>query len=485
MQDKDVQNIPIPTELPAAPDLKDLPTEVLHSGTVETLLQQNQDLMSRLSITIRRNAELEQELHKTHVEHQRMLRQKEAFEDETQLARDSFHKVQSENLQLRTEIEKHEKDFARVYAEAQEIKGRIADFEKQASDAKDEAKSTNVRYQSYRQKIRDKIRPYIRELKASNLESQKLYAKYEQLSVTLKKQITDSNRYIQEQGKRFEDDQRQLVEYHESRYSELEAKFNKATTDLDFFRQRAHDYENKNENLNEKNINLENQKVLAERNLAEFEQKHHKEVKELQEKLVEHRTNSTSKTSEIENYQRQKEKMEERVKVLTAENEKLTGQLEGIQTLWDRNMKELEELRKDEHSVQTLNRELTKTVQDLRKDNDRMRSELGALQDESEKKISALSQRVKILSEENGYNLLPEEKAEEDLNIEPNNEILGRIETLMAEIQSGYSSKKASDEMPAPAPCEEKDESVRKRLEKLSAKIIKDRNNEVSGGSNA
>ena len=54
--------IPIPTNIPPPPSLENLPFDVLHSATVEMLIQQNDDLTSRLKINIRRNSQLEQKI---------------------------------------------------------------------------------------------------------------------------------------------------------------------------------------------------------------------------------------------------------------------------------------------------------------------------------------------------------------------------------------------------------------------------------------
>lgn len=64
MSQKDIKLIPIPlpTEIPAPPSLENLPLDVIHSATVEMLLQQNDDLSSRLKVNIRRNSQQEQQI---------------------------------------------------------------------------------------------------------------------------------------------------------------------------------------------------------------------------------------------------------------------------------------------------------------------------------------------------------------------------------------------------------------------------------------
>src|SRR4051812_19023876 len=57
-----IPDIALPNEIPPLPNLSDLPAQVLHSGTVETLLGQNEDLFARLKVSFRTNAELERQL---------------------------------------------------------------------------------------------------------------------------------------------------------------------------------------------------------------------------------------------------------------------------------------------------------------------------------------------------------------------------------------------------------------------------------------
>lgn len=63
---KDLENemipVPLPTEVPPPPQLDKIPLEILHSATVEMLIQQNEDLSSRLRVNIRRNSQLEQKI---------------------------------------------------------------------------------------------------------------------------------------------------------------------------------------------------------------------------------------------------------------------------------------------------------------------------------------------------------------------------------------------------------------------------------------
>ncbi len=56
-----VGQIPLPDELPKRNDFSHLPKEILKSSTVENLISQNEDLMARLKVSLRRLSLLENE----------------------------------------------------------------------------------------------------------------------------------------------------------------------------------------------------------------------------------------------------------------------------------------------------------------------------------------------------------------------------------------------------------------------------------------
>ena len=60
--DQDVNRIPIPSEIPMAIDTSLIPKEVLRTGAVESLISQNEDLMARIKVLIRRQSSLENQL---------------------------------------------------------------------------------------------------------------------------------------------------------------------------------------------------------------------------------------------------------------------------------------------------------------------------------------------------------------------------------------------------------------------------------------
>ena len=96
-------NIPLPDQLPAKPQLSHIPSEILKSSTIETLISQNEDLMSRLKITIRRlqlleneNQELGQEILQTKKAYNAMKDQLSIEEDKDQNWKDKIRQLEQE-----------------------------------------------------------------------------------------------------------------------------------------------------------------------------------------------------------------------------------------------------------------------------------------------------------------------------------------------------------------------------------------------------
>ena len=51
-----LMNIPTPNQIPVPLDLSELPDHILRSGAVEALTNQNEDLMARLSVVLRKTS---------------------------------------------------------------------------------------------------------------------------------------------------------------------------------------------------------------------------------------------------------------------------------------------------------------------------------------------------------------------------------------------------------------------------------------------
>lgn len=58
--DDAVKNIPLPNQLPKGMDFSEVPQPTLKSSTLESVISQNEDLMARLSMSLRKTNQLEE-----------------------------------------------------------------------------------------------------------------------------------------------------------------------------------------------------------------------------------------------------------------------------------------------------------------------------------------------------------------------------------------------------------------------------------------
>ncbi|WP_374030319.1 hypothetical protein [Bdellovibrio bacteriovorus] len=142
-----VGNIPLPDELPRQNDFSHLPKEILKSSTVENLISQNEDLMARLKVTLRRLSLLETENQK--------------FSEEANKARLSQSSVTDQIL-----VWKEKDNLWRQKVDQLEREKEIQAEKLRALTEKTQNMATELaRHEKYHERIKTQVKPYISELK--------------------------------------------------------------------------------------------------------------------------------------------------------------------------------------------------------------------------------------------------------------------------------------------------------------------------------
>lgn len=155
--DKKPLPIPLPTELPGALSLEGLPPSVLHSATVEALLQQVDDLTARLKVNLRRNSLLELDLKKA----------QENLE---------FLKQRNQSLEMKSLVEREkemsaERRFAELSQRIKDLEGQLSHYElrlsqsltesKSLRDQREELEKQTLRFQNLRKRVKSRLRNYL------------------------------------------------------------------------------------------------------------------------------------------------------------------------------------------------------------------------------------------------------------------------------------------------------------------------------------
>lgn len=346
-----VSEIPLPDEMPAAFNASQIPREILKSSTIENLISQNEDLMARLKVSIRRLALLESENQKLSEEAQRARLSQSAVADQILILKEKDGIWKQKLDQTEQEKEVHSE---RANAFQQRLQKLTAEVE---------------RHQKYHERIRTQVKPYIHQLKEY---SRNLEAKTETQSKECSKleaQISDLRYQIAEVTK----NSRLQVEIREKQAHEMvqfyEQQLHNQTEELKSLQGSHQELEIRALRLNkalEKQDELENQVVELLRSKEELKTRLEKEVVRLQDKTADlHRQNSRL---EIEHTDLRDLALthEERIKSLEKDKTGLTEQLDSLRYMWNAKTDENEKLKAAVQSLERLNVELSQSLNELR-----------------------------------------------------------------------------------------------------------------------
>lgn len=346
-----IENIPLPDELPARFDYTNLPKEVLKSSSIENLISQNEDLMTRLTVSLRRLALLENENNKLSEEARKARLSQAAVTDQILIFKEK------DNI-WKAKLDQAEKE-KEVYAEkAKAFQLRV-----------EQLANESARYHKYHDRIKNHVKPYIHQLKEYSRSLEDKTQRLSQEKSKLDAQVSDLRHQILEVTK----NSRAQMDLRERQNQELvqhyEEQIQRQAEELESLTSLNNELETKALRLNkalEKQDELENQVVELVRSKEELKNRLEQEVTRLQEKSSDlHRA---SKRSEIERADLQTLAMdhETQIKSLTKDRQTLTEQLDSLRYMWNAKVDETEKLKSAIQSLERLNIDLSQKVNELR-----------------------------------------------------------------------------------------------------------------------
>ena len=425
-----VSQLPVPNQLPQTPDLSHLPADILRSSTVETLIHQNEDLLSRLSLSLRRNSSLEENICQLEKKNRILAHKHSNLEDQIyvykkkdDLIEGKYTKYEERISELKKDLKLFETQYTELYSTSQsrvaDFKSRLALFSKRIG-----------RYSRFKKRA---IRIY-KELKASHLELRqdhsRLLTEVATLTETgkaMKKNMAAAVERIQQMEK---DHQRALAELTSSYEDQLQDKQKTTEIQSQEISALTDDLE-KAKKVYESNVELENQVVHLERKISDQKAGFSTEIEELQAQLQEQRQLAKQKVLEVHTLEEQISEAREVRDVTLNENQRLTDQVESLQTLWRNNNEKLESLQQKYTSLQKLNQQISITLNDTRKALQNERDQKETLNFRTKDKIDQLESQVHLLSTQ-----VREDSGSTELSrIKP--QVIDHLQSLIAEVQSG------------------------------------------------
>ena len=214
----------IPIELPPPPDLSNLPSHILHSGTVETLIGQNDDLMARLKVNIRRNSLFEQKILELEHINIEMTRANSSLLSQIQI-------YEEKDLIVREKLNANSQDREATKEEIALQKLKISNLEKRNSDLRLAAR--------YLRRVRRWVTPFVDKLKAELARERKTLLSKEATISDLRARLVETVNYAQNLERQSMKDQAALVERYETTYRKMQSDLEKATASAKLLRDKA------------------------------------------------------------------------------------------------------------------------------------------------------------------------------------------------------------------------------------------------------
>lgn len=351
--DEMVKNIPLPNQMPRGVNFRELPPSAMKSSTLETLISQNEDLMARLSVSLRKANQLEEKTAVLERENQSFKAKFEALHEQFMILHEKdrifssrSQQLLEENGHVRAHQQKLEKVYSELYVQAQAFQRRLQFLER------------------YRARVR----------KAS-VKVQERAKKYEPLK------------------SEFEQMRQTLSTSHTQMVNSYETKLAGCREEIDSLKGKA----SERDQIFDEKVRMHNQLVFEQRQNSLMREDSARTIARLENELADIRFQFKDALVNQEAQKKEIAHLHERLPTLENENKALLEQVESLQALWAHKQRETEGLEEKNRSLQKLNQNLSVTLNQQRKDIQQLQGEADAERFESSDRIKLLSNEVRML----------------------------------------------------------------------------------------
>lgn len=482
---------PLPNEMPDLVPVQE--PGLLKSRTVQSLINQTQDLMARLTVALKRNIDLEQRLEEQKYGYDTLLAEYDVYKDHTRFFKERISQLEIEINRLNEDKSETEKHFAMLYSQSESEEGKRKELQKKLH-----------RYQKFRIRIKKQIRPFVEELKTQLHElgqalqtSQGQKLKQDELIKDLRQKLEAAIQHIQSQHKKYEKDQVDLVNYHEARYKQTLEDLGRFKSSVEYLEKKEKQLEEENKSLAEKlfqlnevfsqrtiqlnqeyetriqtmrsgfesyslkikeeldaksrqfsegEIQYQNKIVLLERKYDEIKNELEIVTQDFNAKRLNLSQQAHNFEINLKSTQSDLEETKDKLTNTTSENEQLRDQLDSLQLIYNENLSLFEEAKNKIAASEKINKDLSSALSEQRKKADTLAEKLAEAEANFDRKLSAMGNRF----QQETVNLHKKLKDTKAPTTPGNTELLSKIQVLLSEIQSGYSIVDETGATPAP-----------------------------------
>lgn len=341
----------LPDELPPPVHRDRIPPELLRSSTIENLISQNEELMTRLKVTLRRLALLEDENQRLNSENQKENMRASTVSEQVLV-------LKEKDQIWRNKID----DLEKVKSQLQE---RLITLENMYAMSQSQVE----RYTKYHDKIRTQVKPFVQELKkySKSLEAklqtvQSENDKKEAQISDLRHQIIEVSKNSKFQIELLEKKNWQTSEHYETLIQQL----TKECEELKLTNAELTQKTEKMKDLEERADHYENQNVELRRRIETMAENHQYALEAAEEKVRVRSTEYSKLAVEHQDVvQKVLEELETR-KNLEKQVYDLRHQLDSLRYMWTAKNEENEKLRQSLQALEKLNLDLSSKLQEIR-----------------------------------------------------------------------------------------------------------------------
>lgn len=376
----DPVNIPLPNQIPPAPKLDELPARVLHTATVETLIDYSEDLASRLKVHLRRGSQLEQQIIDLEIQITDSERMRAALQAQIEILREKDRSISDKHHASETRFQRVNEELNLSKIEGAELQRRLQ-----------EQKRIGERLQTYQRRVRRWVQPGLaaRERQKEDLRLKLLDQEAEILRLTSAcTNLRDELQHVKSEADRRltagERDRARLVDQYEKRIQTIESENTSLRSDL----VKAHERVAVLDQSTNESARANNEKVFFERRCEELESQLRTETSRLKGAMNDLAQECATLRASVETARKQADSAE-RTRIEAEEARmKAETQLRSLREIWQENSIRMQTLESQNEALEQLNAELSKKLTAQRESNrvnvaDQALEKVGFVEDDS------------------------------------------------------------------------------------------------------
>jgi chromosome segregation ATPase len=349
------ESIPLPDEMPRRNDFSHLPKEILKSSTVENLISQNEDLMARLKVSLRRLSLLENE--------------NQRLSEDTQKARMSQSSTTDQLL-----IWKEKDNLWKAKIDQLENEKAVQTEKLRAYQEKSQTLASEMsRHLKYQEKIKTQVRPYVAQLKEYSrtqdlklVETENMLANREAQLRDLRHQMMDVAKNSIYQVEVQDKKSKEMIEFYEGQITKM-------TEDLAHLTRVQEELEIKSLKLHgalERQDSLENELVAIRRSKDEMRQRLESDLSQTTERMQELSKQNQKLGVEHADLQVRVIDDQEKIQKLEKAHFQMQEQMESLRYMWNAKNEENEKLKAAAAALERLNIELSQKLSEIRRNDE-------------------------------------------------------------------------------------------------------------------